>query len=125
MNGGTIAMTVCVNCRWHINAHEGRRTGPPASAWFYQLCGHPDVERPTTVDPVSGEVRHMARNDLGRTYLTDKARPYCRDINDGECSMYEPVGSIIDGIRALREAGGDAWDKIDDPEAYLGRDRDD
>ena len=33
----------------------------------------------------------------------------------------KPRGSITEAIAALRAAGGDAWDDIDDPEEFLGR----
>lgn len=32
-----------------------------------------------------------------------------------------PAGDVFEALRAFRDAGGAAWDKIDDPEAYLGR----
>lgn len=81
--------TICTACRWYRNTKAARRGGPPASMWYYKLCTHPDVERPTTIDPVSGDVKYMSKNDLGRTILHDAPHPFCRDINDGECGMFE------------------------------------
>jgi len=31
----------------------------------------------------------------------------------------EQGGSIVEAMEALREAGGKAWDRIEDPMAYL------
>lgn len=84
-------ITLCTTCRHHINAHDGRPDGPPPSMWYYQFCGHPDVKRPTAVDPVSGEVRYRIANGPGTTGLTDEPHPYCRDINDGDCVLWKPL----------------------------------
>lgn len=83
-------MTICWACRWHRNTHPGGPAGPPSDASFYQLCTHPDVERPTTIDPVSGKIKRMLKNDLGKTVLTEEAHPYCCAINEGNCPHYEP-----------------------------------
>lgn len=37
----------------------------------------------------------------------------------GEGEGKKERGTIADAVKAIRAAGGDGWDKIDDPEAYL------
>lgn len=91
---GEMMTTICVKCRHHRNTHDGHPCGPPRSSWFYQVCTHTDVERPTTIDPVSGDVKYMSKNDLGRTILHDAPHPFCRDINDGMCKMFEPKATF-------------------------------
>lgn len=46
--------------------------------------------------------------------------------SDPSCRYRQPDGSadrtdIVQSMEALRAAGGDAWDKVEDPGAYLGR----
>lgn len=75
-------MNICVKC--------GHHRGPGREAfWYDHFCGHPDLVREKTVDPVTGAPCYFIKNDLGRTVTTDCRLPYCRDINnDGECAFF-------------------------------------
>jgi hypothetical protein len=60
----------------------------------------------------------------GDSFGTQGSSLYCRA--DFGCILHEsteaapPVqGSIVDAIEALRNAGGDAWDDVEDPRAFL------
>lgn len=50
---------------------------------------HPNVERQLGVDPVTGKQCYTLTNDLGKIVTTDDKNPYCRDINDGYCKLFE------------------------------------
>ena len=52
-------------------------------------CGHPDLENPFGIDPVTGKKCYHKKNDLGRTITTDEKHPHARDINDGNCKYFE------------------------------------
>lgn len=77
--------TICAKCK-HIVKKEDRR---PGTYWYNYSCGHPELEHPKGIDYVTGEPCYWTKNDLGQTYCTASPRPFCRDINDGECRYYE------------------------------------
>lgn len=85
-------ITICTSYIYHENVHEGHRAGPPRDSWFYQLCAHPVVERKKVIDPVSGDTNYEKETDSGRVVLTDEPHPFCRDINDGNCSYFKQKG---------------------------------
>jgi hypothetical protein len=78
-------MTICVNCHWHKNTYSNRAA---INVWYNHICMHPDVERPKTIDPVTGLEVFMFQNDLGKTVLTGEPNPACKNINEGNCSLY-------------------------------------
>jgi len=85
---------ICVYCRHHRNTHHGiMGAGPPPNTWYYQLCAHPELERPAGIDPTTGGQVFWAKNDLGRTVPSLDKHPYCRDVNpDGLCELFEAKG---------------------------------
>jgi len=75
------ARTVCINCRHFLN------NGP---VWYSQFCGHPKhAERVMVQDPVTGEYDYGGTNDLGGSYIDNNKHPHARDINKGDCELYE------------------------------------
>ena len=73
-------MTICAKCKHH----RGR-----GDIWYNQYCAHPDLQNPVMIDPVSGKKGYAKKNTLGRTYYDEVSTPYCRDVNDGECSRFK------------------------------------
>lgn len=65
-----VVMTICVHCKHHH--------GPTVGMWYDHECGHPKFQRSRKRDPVSGVIPSQA-----------DCRPYCRDINYGDCAYYE------------------------------------
>jgi hypothetical protein len=76
-------ITICAKCRFHLSREPGT---PRAKADYNNLCLA--IDRETKIDPVSGDVRYVAMNDLGNIYFTDEAHPQCRDINKGKCQHF-------------------------------------
>ena len=53
---------------------------------------------------------------------TDKShRAAWDEMIQGEANTEEPRTTSVETFAALRAAGGDAWDKVEDVDAYLGR----
>lgn len=52
-------------------------------------CGHPEMVRPTGVDPVSGTRAHYVQDHAGRRRYGAYDQPNCRDVNFGDCPMHE------------------------------------
>jgi len=80
---------VCVGCKHYRHMVQNEAA---TEAWYNHKCAHPDVENMKCIDPVTGEEGWALKNDLGRTcIMTDDANryPYCRDVNDGTCAMFE------------------------------------
>ena len=73
-------MKTCVSCK-HL-----RRKGP-TNIWYDLLCAK--APREVTVCPLTGESGFKGKNDLGGEYVTQDAFRYCRDINKGDCEMWE------------------------------------
>ena len=74
-----LCKTLCVNCRHHVGS----------GVWYAHYCQHPDKRRPKEQDPVTGEIFFAIRNDLGNVCFTCEQYPHCRDINHGNCPLYE------------------------------------
>ena len=64
--------TICANCKYYFKTNEG-------IMWYDQFCGNYLVERKKNINPVTGyeEYEHG-----GQQY------PYARDINKGDCEMW-------------------------------------
>jgi len=77
--------TICVNCKHHHEKPDPRNI----NIWYSHICQHPEVKRQEEQNPVTGEIGYAAKNDLGTVYITDESHPYCRDINHGNCPLYE------------------------------------
>lgn len=75
--------TICIDCRHH----NGAKT---KDAWHAHLCLHPDHALPEVIDPVTGVIRFEAKNELGKTIYVDNSCPPCRDVNNGNCPLFEP-----------------------------------
>ncbi len=71
--------TVCINCRHH----EGKGT------WYNHICKHEEGVRQQEQNPVTGEIEFSMKNDLGRSVFVEEEYPYCRDVNHGNCPLYE------------------------------------
>ncbi len=79
----TPAKTVCVECR-HFNLIDNKKI------WYNAYCNHPKWAAATTMqDPVFGDWGYARQNSLGDVYLTGTPLPYARDINTGDCQLYE------------------------------------
>jgi hypothetical protein len=88
----------CERLRLHNESKpwEGRCTSP------YAIVGDPSGR---VLDVLN---LHRDQGLLADAYLAEHPAP-------------PPAGKLVEAFKALREAGGDAWDGIDDPEEYLGR----
>lgn len=69
-------MKICVKCKHLVKHHD-------SGIWYDLGCGK--VARPKKMCPVTGE---MVTADSGVT-VKDVTYAYCRDINHGDCEMYE------------------------------------
>lgn len=88
---GEQSVTICANCKHHLN----KRDGPRTDIWYNWYCTHPNYESQLIVDVVTGKKVYGKINDLGRPYTTDKKHPYCREINSGYCEDYEEKSSLF------------------------------
>lgn len=65
----------------------------------------------------------LAPDRMAGTGYNDCSATYLRCRAEFGCVLHEPLppvqGSLVEAIEALRNAGGDAWDEIDDPRAFL------
>lgn len=73
-------VTICAKCKYS----EGH-----GDTWYNWYCKHPNAERSLGIDVVTGNQCYIVKNDLGGYYTTDKKHPYCRDVNNGYCELYE------------------------------------
>lgn len=69
--------TICAKCK-HFSG---------GAIWYNQKCTARTLER--RQDLVTGEMVHGSENDLGRWVSREDQHPYCRDVNDGHCDLYE------------------------------------
>ncbi len=99
-------ITICVECVHHRNTHDGRSAGPPPDAWFYQLCGHPELERPSAISPVTGQTCYLHKNDLSNTVEGDEKRPFCRSVNGGECGRFEAGAAHVRLAKSVKRVAG-------------------
>lgn len=63
-------MTICAHCKYH------NKTGPQ-DVWYNNLCGNKDFAIKQHQDPVTGLI------------IPTDTRPYCRDINKGNCFGFQ------------------------------------
>lgn len=77
-------MTICAECKHVLRII--RNQACPTSWYNYQCAAAP---RPPAIDPVTGEHGWATRNDLGRDTVSDQKFNYCRDVNTGQCSLFE------------------------------------
>lgn len=77
-------MTICLNCKFHYN---GGRFSGNILAWYNHFCTA--SLRTKAIDPVTGEENYIGKNDLGQEYFTPNSYSYCRDINKGNCPLYQ------------------------------------
>jgi len=85
---------ICIHCKFvRIKVDNG--------IWYNYRCGAQEVKRQEVVDPVSGKTGYGSVNDLGRVNITDEEYPYCREINNGTCSLFQPIVKIHQAGRKL------------------------
>jgi len=75
-----VKTTICVNCKHFIKTSD---------IWYNQFCGNKDVGAKKAINPVTGEVGYLKKNDLGGQYYDKNRYPFARDINKGNCSIFE------------------------------------
>lgn len=80
--------TICTDCRHH--KHLIKNPSAP-HVWYNHFCGA--VEREPAVDPVTGRLGFLGRNDLGTTCVTEDQFHFCRDINRGDCEYFVKIVS--------------------------------
>ena len=78
-NGGK-PITICVECK-HFSG---------GSIWYDQFCDAARLSKAR--DPVTGKVGYASINDLGTPSFNEEPRRYCRDVNNGNCGLFEEVG---------------------------------
>lgn len=77
------AITVCANCKYFVC--EGKR-----KIWYNSYCHHPKWEKVIEIqDPVSGMWEYEVENEYGHKVRRETPYPYCRDLNEGDCDLYE------------------------------------
>jgi len=81
-----IETVVCARCRWHRSQDQGT---PRADCFYNHFCAHADVGREVAIDPVTGHAGFAGVNDLGTFHVTDDPFPFCGDVNDGTCELFE------------------------------------
>jgi hypothetical protein len=79
--------TLCKDCKFH--RHIVRNPSAP-EVWYNHYCAASPL--PETVDPVTGATGYASRNDLGRDIIVDEPYNYCREINDGNCHLFQSAG---------------------------------
>lgn len=86
-------MTFCKTCKHHIAAEQNTVR---ADIWYNHFCAA--SPRVSVTDPVTGKGGYSETNDLGRAVITDNKYRYCRDVNNGDCQLFEegqPPGWIV------------------------------
>lgn len=73
-------ITICFNCQHFRHKDQSR------DVWYNHHCGA--MPLPMAADPVTGRTMHYKQNDLGKSYFTEEAFAYCRDVNDGNCKHF-------------------------------------
>lgn len=76
--------TVCYQCK---HFHNEEPTGPRKDIWYNHFCKASPL--PIAMNPVTGEMQSKSSNDLGTTIYTDRGFKFCRDVNDGNCELWE------------------------------------
>jgi hypothetical protein len=78
-------VTNCKQCLFHIGLEPG---SPREDVWYNQLCmAKPLLKK---VDSYDGKTKYYDVNDIGNEYFTTNEFQFCRYINDGKCSMFQP-----------------------------------
>jgi hypothetical protein len=80
-------MTLCKDCRFF---YERKRSMGYEARWYDQFCKASPRER--VVNPVTGVQGYAGTNDVGGSYITDEPYKHARDINTGDCQLWEPLG---------------------------------
>lgn len=81
--------TVCYECV-HFKNLEPR--SPREHVWYNHVCTATPL--PVQRDPVTGQLQNVSRNDLGREIFTDQPFQFCREINKGNCPLFEKKGRL-------------------------------
>jgi len=89
IDGVLTPKTICKNCRWHKNTHDGSKAGPGPDADWENVCMEPSLAAKLAIHPVSGKKGYIRRNSLGGIYLTDQKHPDCASVNKGNCAFYQ------------------------------------
>ena len=76
--------TVCYDCK---HFHNEETSGPRKDIWYNHYCKASPL--PMEMNPVTGEIQATCTNDLGTKIYTDRGFRFCRDINDGNCELWE------------------------------------
>ena len=74
-----IPKTLCVKCKHFL--------GQIDAAWYDQRCEA--SPNPIAIDPVTGRELPYSMNDLGRVSFGASTHMACRDVNTGECGLFE------------------------------------
>lgn len=72
--------TICKECKHHI--HDTQNEMAP-EVWYNHFCGASPL--PMALDAVTGKLGYST----GR-YVQEHPYKYCRDVNKGNCSLFEP-----------------------------------
>ena len=80
-------MTICRNCV-HYRC-VGR------AIWYNERCSAEAVQLPPATDPVSGKEGFQIMNGLGMVLIVDDSKPYCRNINHGECAHFTAAKEMV------------------------------
>jgi len=117
--------TICAKCKHCEIQGEG-------NGWYNYLCAHPEFARIPEQDPVTGKSGFAEKNDLGRIVFTENKFPYCREINHGNCELFEkkwgwfgllPIIAGIAGCAVGRDEAIGTPPKIsaetDDPVSFI------
>ena len=80
-----LPQTICTNCKHHIFTASNTADH---SIWYNHICGASPL--PKTIDPVTGKEGYVTTNSLGENIIGNRKFEYCRDINNGNCHLYEP-----------------------------------
>ena len=86
--------TICAHCAHFVHLET---TGPRAGLWYNHLCAAPPVQRPKSVDPVTGGDAYFGHNDLGGRVNHGRPEPFCRDVNDGHCPHFRSTRLTLAG----------------------------
>lgn len=69
--------TICVKCKHHRFDEGFNPVTSPSETWYWHTCGAKSTIR-------------ILNHTTGQ-YEMEK-RPYCREVNSGSCTMWEPEG---------------------------------
>ena len=75
-------VTICAECQHFISIEDGPRTG----VWYNLFCGA--IEQKPVLNVVTGK----------RETPNDNGHPCCREVNNGNCKLFEPRKSMVDRL---------------------------